>query len=268
MLSNLQIKNLALVEELAIEFSQGLNVVTGETGAGKSVILGAIKLLLGDRADKSLIRSQADVAEIRAILELGSNSYLMSLAEVFLGQSGISMEPDGQVILRRVISANSSKNYINSTPTTLSTMKELGSCFIDIYAPGEQQGLADNIKQRNLLDRYANLKTLVDLVKENYHKWQKLLTEKENFHKDVPDRGELEILRYQLKEIQDAAVKEGEDAIVKAEYNQCAGARELMENRQSALELLNGEDNSALNLLQQTVRRLNEMNDIDADGTN
>lgn len=267
MLTTLHIKNLALVEELEIDFSDGLNVVTGETGAGKSVILGAIKLLLGERADKSLIRTNAKAAEISAIIELGQTPPLKEAADKILENAGIIADESGQIILRRLVTPTSSKNYINSTPTTLNTMKALGACFIDIYAPGEQQGLADNSKQRILLDRYASLKNDATKVSNLYGSWQGLIKKKEEFHKEVPDRGELEILRYQLKEIDDAAIKENEDIDVKAEYNQCAGARELLESSQAAMNLLNGESGSVLNTLQQTVRQLNEMNSIDDEGT-
>ncbi|MCM8526481.1 MAG: DNA repair protein RecN [Lentisphaeraceae bacterium] len=267
MLNSLQIKNLALVEELEIDFSDGLNVVTGETGAGKSVILGAIKLLLGERADKSLIRTNEKAAEISAIIELGSTPALKKIADSILEEAGIIPDEGGQIILRRVVTASASKNYINSTPTTLNTMKSLGACFIDIYAPGEQQGLADNGKQRILLDRYASLKEDLKQTKALYQEWQTLIKKKEDFHKEIPDRGELEILRYQLKEIDDADIKENEDIEVKAEYNQCAGARELMDSTQMILSLLNGEEGSALNTLQQTVRQFHEMNSIDEEGT-
>jgi len=267
MLNNLQIKNLALVEELEIEFSDQLNVVTGETGAGKSVILGAIKLLLGERADKSLIRTNAKAAEISAIIELGDKPLLKKVADEVLEEAGILPDEGGQVILRRVVTPTSSKNYINSTPTTLNTMKSLGACFIDIYAPGEQQGLADNAKQRTLLDRYAGLKDENKKVTELFKKWQNLLQQKDNFHSEVPDRGELEILRYQLKEIDEADIKENEDIEVKAEYNQCAGARELQDSSQATMVLLNGEHGSVLSTLQQTVRQLNDMNSIDEEGT-
>ena len=168
MLTSLHIKNLALVEQLEIDFTAGLNVVTGETGAGKSVILGAIKLLLGDRADKSLIRSDAAKAEISAIIELGEIPYLKQLSEKILQDAGIEADENGQIILRRVISPSSSKNFINSTPTSLATMKALGRCFIDIYAPGEQQGLADNRKQRFLLDKCGSLNKDVEKVQKAF----------------------------------------------------------------------------------------------------
>lgn len=267
MLSNLYIKNLALVEELNIEFSSGLNVVTGETGAGKSIILGAIKLLLGERADKSLIRTDAKAAELSAILELGNSDDLKALSEEILNKAGIIPDEDGQIILRRVITPSSSKNFINSTPTTLQTMKELGSCFIDIYAPGEQQGLADNSKQRTLLDRYAGLKKETGKVKESYQKLAQLLDEKDAFHNEVPDRGELDILRYQLNEIIDANLQENEDVTVQQEHKQCSGARELMDNSQAVINLLNGDSNSILNSLQLAFRQLQEMSSIDKEGT-
>jgi len=268
MLSSLHIRNLALVESLDIEFGPGLNVVTGETGAGKSVILGAIKLLLGGRADKSLIRSGSKVAELSAILELGQCSYLKGLSEEILAQAGIIADENGQVILRRVISNSSNKNYINSTPTSLASMKALGSCFIDVYAPGEQQGLADNSKQRLLLDRYAGLQKEVDKVAIDYKALNKLCTEKDNFHQDIPDRGELEILKYQLKEIKDAKLQKDEDVTVQKAYNQCAGSRELMDAAMDIQNGLNGEGNSsAMNTLQNCTRQLLTMNSIDGEGT-
>ncbi|MCM8538176.1 MAG: DNA repair protein RecN [Lentisphaeraceae bacterium] len=263
MLTSLHIKNLALVEQLDIDFSAGLNTVTGETGAGKSVILGAIKLLLGERADKSLIRTDASKAEISAIIELGSIPFLKNLAEKILENAGIEADESGQIILRRVISPSSSKNFINSTPTSLATMKDLGKCFIDIYAPGEQQGLADNSKQRFLLDRYGNLGKNLETVKAAYEKLRVLEEEKENFHNEVPDRGELEILRYQFKEIKDANLQKNEDETVNLEYNQSAGAKELMESSLKAQDLISGDDNSIINSIQFLTRQLQEMASID-----
>ena len=267
MLTSLHIKNLALVEQLEIDFTAGLNVVTGETGAGKSVILGAIKLLLGDRADKSLIRTDASKAEISAIIELGQIPYLKELSEKILEEAGIEADESGQIVLRRVISPSSSKNFINSTPTSLATMKALGRCFIDIYAPGEQQGLADNSKQRFLLDKYGSLSKDVDKVKKAFLHLQKLEEEKANFHNEVPDRGELEILRYQLKEIQDANLQENEDNTVQLEYNQSAGAKELMDTSMQVQNLVNGDEGSILNSVQFLIRHLQEMNSIDESGT-
>ena len=267
MLTSLHIKNLALVEQLEIDFTAGLNVVTGETGAGKSVILGAIKLLLGDRADKSLIRTDAAKAEISAIIELGEIPYLKELSETILEDSGIEPDENGQIILRRVITPSSSKNFINSTPTSLATMKALGRCFIDIYAPGEQQGLADNSKQRFLLDKYGSLNKDVEKVQKAFQTLQKLEEEKENFHNEVPDRGELEILRYQLKEIKDANLQEKEDETVQHEYNQSAGAKELMDASMQVQNLVNGDEGSILNSVQFMIRHIQEMNSIDESGT-
>lgn len=267
MLTSLHIKNLALVEKLEIDFTAGLNVVTGETGAGKSVILGAIKLLLGDRADKSLIRTDASKAEISAIIELGQNPYLKELSEKILEEAGIEADESGQIVLRRIISPSSSKNFINSTPTSLATMKALGRCFIDIYAPGEQQGLADNSKQRFLLDKYGGLSKEVDKVKKAFLLLQQLEEEKANFHNEVPDRGELEILRYQLKEIQDANLQENEDYSVQIEYDKTAGAKELMDTSMQVQYLVNGDEGSILNSVQLLIRHLQEMNAIDESGT-
>ncbi|MCH2209353.1 MAG: DNA repair protein RecN [Lentisphaerales bacterium] len=267
MLTSLHIKNLALVEQLEIDFTAGLNVVTGETGAGKSVILGAIKLLLGDRADKSLIRSDAAKAEISAIIELGEIPYLKQLSEKILQDAGIEADENGQIILRRVISPSSSKNFINSTPTSLATMKALGRCFIDIYAPGEQQGLADNRKQRFLLDKYGSLNKDVEKVQKAFQALKKLEEEKENFHNEIPDRGELEILRYQLKEIKDANLQENEDEAIHHEYNQSAGAKELMDTSMQVQNMVNSDEGSILNSIQFMIRHIQEMNSIDESGT-
>jgi DNA repair protein RecN (Recombination protein N) len=262
MLASLHIKNLALVEKLDIDFTAGLNVVTGETGAGKSVILGAIRLLLGDRADKSLIRTDSKKAEISAILELGEIPYLKNLAE-----AGIEADENGQVILSRIISASSSKNFINSTPTSLATMKALGRCFIDIYAPGEQQGLADNSKQRFLLDKYGSLNQALAKTSKTFKEWQELEEKKESFHNEIPDRGELEILRYQLKEIEDANLQENEDKKVKLEYNQSAGAKELMDSAMQIQDLINNDEKSILNSIQSMTRHFQDMHSIDQENT-
>ncbi|NQZ59888.1 MAG: hypothetical protein HRT88_20745 [Lentisphaeraceae bacterium] len=147
-------------------------------------------------------------------------------------------------------------------------MKALGTCFIDVYAPGEQQGLADNSKQRTLLDRYAGLKNDVKIVRDSYKKLQVLLDDKDKFHQEIPDRGELEILKYQLKEIEDANLQEGEDLTVQHDFNQCAGARELMDGAMAVQDSLGGDaDGSAMNALQLCTRQLHGMNSIDQEGT-
>ncbi|MDD5597081.1 MAG: AAA family ATPase, partial [Victivallaceae bacterium] len=156
MLNWLKIKNMALIESLDVEFGKGFNVITGETGAGKSILLATIALLLGERADKSVIRSGTERCELAAgiTVEAGIQE---ALTDAFR-QADIPFDPEsGEIQLRRVIARSANRNFINDTPVTLQTLSSIGDLLVDIHAANEHQSLFNRGTQLDILDRFGKL---------------------------------------------------------------------------------------------------------------
>ena len=161
MLSTLRIKNFALIDELELELGSGLNIITGETGAGKSIVIGALQLLTGRRADRSLIRKGADTCEIGGIFEFDASDGVLSDINAILESSGVPQCEAGQLIIRRIFKANSARNYINSSPVTLNLVNQVGDMIVDMHGPYDHQLLLQPKKQLTLLDAFAGLEISV-----------------------------------------------------------------------------------------------------------
>src|SRR4051794_18808230 len=152
MLTTLRIKNLALVADLTLELQPGCNVITGETGAGKSIIIGALNLVLGERADRTLIRSGADSCSVEAMFDV---SKLRAPLKSFLDENGIEPCEDGQLVLKRAFSAaGTNRQFINGSPTTLNVLASLGEWLVDMHGPHEHQSLLQPAKQLAILDAF------------------------------------------------------------------------------------------------------------------
>ena len=157
-LRSLRIRHLALVESLDWSLKPGFNVVTGETGAGKSIILGALTLVLGERADKSLIRTGADQCSVEAAFDLGNTSKLNR----FLEERGIEPCEDGQLLLKRVFtSSGTNRQFINGSQTTLANLREVGAGLVDLHGPHDHQSLFSRDQQRAIIDAYADAAELL-----------------------------------------------------------------------------------------------------------
>src|ERR1051325_5907853 len=163
-LTLLRIRNLALVEELEWQTDPGFVAVTGETGAGKSIIIGALQLLLGERADKSLIRTGSDVCTVEAIF---SGENLQKLNPQLLE---VGIEPcENDLILKRILSSTgTNRQFINGSPTTLSVLKNLGDDLVDLHGPHDHQSLLSPEKQLSLLDSFARSESELDEYKKSY----------------------------------------------------------------------------------------------------
>ena len=242
MLKNLYIKNIALVDQQNIDFDQGLNIITGETGAGKSVIMGSMRLLMGQRAEKSLIRSGEQKAEISAILEIPSEIQEKILS--VLEEQEIEIEEKNELILRRVISQSNSRNFINSTPVPLQVLKQIGEQFIDIFSAGEQHSLADSSQQLSILDRFMGGQTELKSTKKSYHTWKALGHKLEEMAQQFPSKGELEILRFQQNEIIEAKLNVDEEATLYDQYSSAASGQERMELAQQLSSSFDNENNT------------------------
>src|ERR1700677_2149960 len=155
MLSTLRIKNLALVSDLTLHLQPGYNAITGETGAGKSMIVGALKLLLGERADRALIRAGCDSCAVEAVFDLGPEERAL---EKVLEENGLEACADHQLILKRVFAAaGSNRQFINGSPTTLQVLAAVGRELVDLHGPHEHQSLLQPARQLGILDAFASL---------------------------------------------------------------------------------------------------------------
>src|SRR5690348_4441753 len=197
-LNLLRIKNLALVEELEWQIAPGFTAITGETGAGKSIIIGALQLLLGERADKSLIRTGADACAVEAIFAAEDFSELNRQLE----ESGIE-QAEAELILKRSFSlGGSSRQFVNASPTTLALLKAIGDELVDLHGPHDHQSLLSPERQLELLDRFAQAEAELQKYQENFRRWRALLAEEAALSTAESARAqEIDLLRHQVNEI-------------------------------------------------------------------
>src|SRR5260370_5184950 len=214
-LTLLRIKNLALVEELEWLMEPGFIAVTGETGAGKSIIIGALQLLLGERADKSLIRTGTDICTVEAVF---SGESLQKL-NVQLAEAGI--EPcENDLILKRCLSSSgTNRQFINGSPTTLSILKRLGDELVDLHGPHDHLSLLSPETQLRLLDSFARADTRFQEYRRYYRQLQTLLAEHAALNTAETARDqELELLRHQVTETESAKLLPSREEEVEDQY--------------------------------------------------
>src|SRR2546429_4431945 len=259
-LTLLRIKNLALVEELEWQMSPGFIAVTGETGAGKSIIIGALQLLLGERADKSLIRTGADLCTVEAVF---SGAELQKLNPQ-LGETGI--DPcDNDLILKRTLSlSGTNRQFINGSPTTLSVLKNLGDELVDLHGPHDHQSLLSPETQLSLLDSFARAEEQLEEYRNHYQQLQTLLAEHAALNTAETARGqELDLLRHQVTEIKSANLVAGEEEEIEKRYKLASNSKRLIELANAVANKLSEADDSVLSQLAETQRFLRELEKID-----
>lgn len=253
MLKWMRIKNLALVGEADVEFGAGFNVISGETGAGKSVLIGGAALLLGERADKSSIRTGADRCEVSGEFSIGEQSLKRKVASL-LSDAGID-DGGGTLSIRRVITASSTRNFINDSLSTLQTLKEIGELLVDIHGANEHQTLLRCSAQMALLDRYAHIEKLLDSCEDAWDSLRKLRERRDAFLSQMPGQNEAERLREEINEIEKAKFTIGEDAEVSARHSAAANSRQIVELASKAAAGLTESDGSISDSIS-TVRRI------------
>ncbi len=233
MLSRLTIQNLALVDSLSIEFRGGLNVITGETGAGKSLLIGALRLLLGERADKSMIRTGETSCGIDACFELADPKAVNAV----LNKMGMEPCEDGLLIIRRTLSETSSKNWVNNAPVTLNVLKALGDVLVDMHGPYDHQSLLKNEAQMDILDAFGGLQLDRAEYRKKYRVFQTL--EKQLQELSTVDNSGLEeqidLLDWRIKEVEDANISKEDEKEVLQEHEQIANAQNILELAQTAV---------------------------------
>src|SRR6266536_3542655 len=259
-LTLLRIKNLALVEELEWEIAPGFVAVTGETGAGKSIIIGALQLLLGERADKSLIRTGADLCAVEAAF---SGNDLQKLNPRLI-EAGI--EPcEGDLIIKRTLSGiGTNRQFINGSPTTLSILKNLGDELVDLHGPHDHQSLFSSDKQFGLLDSFARAEEQVAEYRKHYRQLQTLLAEHAALNTvETARERELDLLRHQINEISSANLVAGEEEEIESRYKLASNSKRLIELASTIANKLSEADGSVLSQLAETQRLLRELEKID-----
>jgi len=231
MLQELDIRNYALIDKIRIDFSPGLNILTGETGAGKSIIIGAMGLMLGERASTDVIRTGAESASVRGAFETTDDSQ----ADRIIGEADLKDDESDSLLLlsREVSQTGRSKCRINDQSATLSILREVGDYLVDIHGQHEHQILFRQEEHLNILDSFGNLKPLRQKVSDAYVKLQKLQAEYNRLIRDRNEKmREKDLLEFQLKEFEDAKLEEDEEGKLLRE-------REIINNAELVFELAN-----------------------------
>jgi DNA repair protein RecN (Recombination protein N) len=261
-LSLLRIRNLALVEDLEWQLGPGFTAITGETGAGKSIIIGALQLLLGERTDKSLIRTGAESCTVEAVFDRVDADQLKTLLE----ESGIE-STEGELIVKRSFSTTgTNRQFINGSPTTLSVLKKLGDELVDLHGPHDHQSLLSPQRQLALLDGYAHTDVSRRDFEKYYRKLQALRAEHAGLSTAESAREqEIDLLRHQISEITAANLSPAEEEKIAARYRLASNSKRLLELAASISRRLSEADDSILPQLAETQRLLRDLEKIDAD---
>lgn len=260
-LSSLRIRNLALVDELEWNLAPGCTAITGETGSGKSIIVGALKLVLGERADKTLIRTGAESCTVEAVFGVKDARALNATLE----EQGVEPCEDGQLLLKRVFTtAGTNRQFINGSPTTLAVLKELGDGLVDLHGPHDHQSLLSNEKQLALLDAYADAEKLRGDCAAAWRKLHQLTAERDELaSSEASMERELDLLRHQVGEIEAAQLQPGEEEEVSARYAVASNARKLLELSSAALGRLTEAEDAVLTRLGEVGKLVRDLERTD-----
>jgi len=263
MLTRIHIRDFAIIDELELELGGGMTALTGETGAGKSILIDALGLVLGDRGDAGVIRSGAKRAEISADFDL---SALPAVTEWLAAHElDDDDEGGGGCGVRRTIGADGrSRGYINGRPVQMSMLRELGEQLVDIHGQHEHQSLLRRDVQRDLLDAFGELDDLRARVAITHSDWNEVRACLKRLGSDADTRAErIDLLRYQVRELEALDLKRGEMDELENEHRRLANAGRLLETCQRVVGLLHDEDNSAHGLLARAGRDLDEVAELD-----
>ena len=260
MLNELSIKNFAIIDELHVCFGEGLNVISGETGAGKSIIVGAVGLLLGDRATAEMIRSQADTATVEAIFDITGNKTLQDK----IADMGFSAPEE--LIVRRIIShAGKNKAFINGQAATLANLSAVSELLINICGQHEHQVILNAENHIDILDEFGGCLPARAEYTEIYNQYQLIITQIEKLKDLNKSREEkADLFKFQLKEIQDINPQPAEDTTFAGEKKVLINAQKLTDYANRSYDLLYGEKDSAIVKLKEVHNQIKEIKKIDA----
>ena len=260
MLTELRIRNFAIIESVTLPLGEGFNVLSGETGAGKSIIVGALGLLLGERASADLIRSGAEKATVEGVFDVSSVRGIAKLAD----EKGIEVEDDTLVLKREIATGGRGRAWINGAPVTATVLAEIGRQLVNLHGQHDAQTLLDGESQRSILDAFGGAETLADQVRRTHGE---LSTVRREITTLTSRRAEAEkradYLRHVAKEIEDARLSPGEDTKLEDEARVLENADELRTLATTLNDLLAGEEAGVLGQLGAAQRPLTSIERID-----
>jgi len=260
MLRRLRIKNLAVVEEVEWELGQGFNVLTGETGAGKSILIDAFLLLLGERADKSLVRTGAESCLVEGELEGAKELH------GWLDQKGVEPDPDGTLVIKRQISAaGTGRQFLNGSAVTLGVLKELGDRLVDLHGPHDHQTLLSPATQRAALDAFGGLEKEATAVRLAWGLKKEAEEKLAAFRQRMAgaDGATRELIDHQVKELEQAQLRPGEDEELERDHAAAGHGKRIVELAAEVNSLLESGEENALGFLGKVQRALTEWERLD-----
>ena len=256
MLSSLHIRDFVIVEKTDLHFEDGFTVFSGETGAGKSILIDALSLALGGRTDVSVVREGTDKTEISAVFE-PSNDVCQWLKD--------NSFDDAELVLRRIITNQAkSRAFINGSPCTLTQLKELGEMLVDIHGQHQHQNLLKNTAQRQLLDAHAHLEPQLHQLSERWFIWQKNKQKLDSFLENEQQRKlEQEHLQWQYQELSNLKPQEHEWQEIDQSFNRLSNAATLLEGVSTVAEQIDGEELSVISALNRSLQQINQLQKYD-----
>jgi len=261
MLTELRIRNFAIIEQVTLPLDEGFNVLSGETGAGKSIIVGALGLLLGERASADLIRSGAEKATVEGVFDIANLKEIAAVAD----ERGIDVEDDTLVLKREIAANGRGRAWINGATVTATVLAEIGRQLVNLHGQHDAQTLLDGESQRRILDAFGGSVSQADLVRSTHAELSAVRREITSLSaRRAEAEKRADYLRHVAREIEDARLSPGEDAKLEDEARVLENADELRTLASSLHELLSGEDTSVLSQLGVAQRPLTSIERIDA----
>lgn len=263
MLRQLVINDLAVIDNLNIDFNSGMTVLTGETGAGKSILLDALGLILGNRADTNLIRGGADKTDITAIFAISDNPIVSGkLIELELAADS---DTEDELFVRRTITKDGrSRAYLNNTPVPVQTLKEIGESLIDIHGQHAHQSLSKAKTQRELLDQFGQYQNLLNELQNTWQEWKQVNEQLDDFKTEGEDfQARLTLLRYQIEELEQLNIGESEYEELTEEHKRLAHSQRLLDSCQSIISDLSESDIAIGNRLAIHQKEINDLCQFD-----
>jgi len=259
MLKHLHIRDFAVIEELELQFDDGMTVFTGETGAGKSIIVDALGLVLGDRAESTIIRTNCERTEITAIFGLDNDSTI----PILLNEQDINV--DDELMLRRIINRDGrSRAYVNGSSVPAQFLRDLGERMVDIYGQHAHQSLLKRDIQRNLLDKFGQYEKQLNQTKDAYTQWHEATTELAKLSGSDEDRdAHLALLQYQVQELEALDLDPEKITALGEEHARLSNANRLLESCQQSYNALSEEEHSILSRVNHHLNELQELQRLD-----
>ena len=262
MLLNVHVKNLALIEESEVYFKEGLNILSGETGAGKSIIIGSINIALGSKVPKDIVRENAEYGLVELVFETDSKDALNKLSEL-----DIPLE-DGQIIISRKIMNGRSVIKVNGETVSVTMLREITGLLIDIYGQHDHESLLSKSKHMVILDEFGieNISSIKKKVSKQYRNYKECVEKLEDFNIDEDERAkELSFLEFQIAEIEEAGIRENEDEELEEEYKKMSHSKKIVESLNTVYSIISSEqENSLIDALNHGMKEIVNILDYDS----